>query len=105
MSVEKIIEIENKRISFVFNKFAKQAGGSVMVTCGDTQVLVTACGVRDAKEGQSFFPLTVDYIEKYYAAGRIPGGFIKREAKPSDRETLTSRVIDRPLRPSFPEHY
>src|SRR5690606_26938016 len=105
MSVEKIVEIENKRISLVFNKFAKQAAGSVMVSCGDTQVLVTVSANKDTKEGQDWFPLTVDYIEKYYAAGRMPGGFVKRETKPSDRETLTSRVIDRPLRPSFPEGY
>jgi polyribonucleotide nucleotidyltransferase len=76
-----------------------------MVSCGDTQVLVTVCAADDIKEGQDFFPLTVDYIEKFYAAGRIPGGFIKRETRPSEREALTSRVIDRPLRPCFPEEF
>jgi polyribonucleotide nucleotidyltransferase len=76
-----------------------------MVSCGDTQVLVTVCASEAPKEGQDFFPLSVDYIEKFYAAGRIPGGFVKRETKPSEAEVLTARVIDRPLRPSFPEEY
>jgi polyribonucleotide nucleotidyltransferase len=105
MSLVKEVEIENKKITFEFNKFAKQAGGSVMVSCGSTQVLVTACAAEEPRPEQSFFPLTVDYIEKFYAAGRIPGGFIKREARPSEREALTSRVIDRPIRPCFPEGY
>ena len=105
MSVIKDVELGGKSIRFEFNKFAKQANGSVMVTCGDTQVLVTACGSSEPKPGQSFFPLTVDYIEKFYAVGRIPGGFVKRETRPSEREALTSRVIDRPLRPSFPKGY
>jgi polyribonucleotide nucleotidyltransferase len=105
MSLVKEVEIGNKTIKFEFNKFAKQANGSVMVSCGGTQVLVTVCGAASPRPGQSFFPLTVDYIEKFYAVGRIPGGFFKREAKPSERETLTSRVIDRPLRPCFPEEY
>ena len=105
MSVIKEVELGGKVIRFEFNKFAKQASGSVMVTCGDTQVLVTACSASSPKPGINFFPLTVDYIEKFYAVGRIPGGFVKRETKPSDREALTSRVIDRPLRPSFPKSY
>lgn len=105
MSVVREVVVGDKRIKLEFNKFAKQANGSCMVTCGDTQVLVTVCAADDVKDGQDFFPLTVDYIEKFYAAGRIPGGFFKREAKPSERESLTSRVIDRPLRPSFPEGF
>ena len=105
MSLIKEVAVGSKTIKFEFQKFAKQANGSVMVSCGDTQVLVTVCASDEPREGQSFFPLTVDYIEKFYAAGRIPGGFIKRETKPSDREALTARVIDRPLRPSFPEGY
>ncbi len=105
MSFVKEVEVGGKRIRFEFQKYAKQANGSVMVSCGDTQILVTVCANEEPKEGQDFFPLTVDYIEKFYAAGRIPGGFVKRETKPSDREALTSRVIDRPLRPSFPEEY
>nr|MBP9675074.1 polyribonucleotide nucleotidyltransferase [Bacteriovoracaceae bacterium] len=84
---------------------AKQADGSVMITCGGTQVLTTACSARTAKDGQDFFPLTVDYREKFYAAGKFLGGFFKREARPSNREILTSRIIDRPLRPLFPEGY
>jgi polyribonucleotide nucleotidyltransferase len=105
MSIIKEVEIAGRTIKFEFQKFAKQANGSVMVSCGDTQILVTVCASEKPKEGQDFFPLTVDYIEKFYAAGRIPGGFIKRETKPSDREALTARVIDRPLRPCFPEEY
>jgi polyribonucleotide nucleotidyltransferase len=105
MSEIREVAVGDKVIRFEFNKYAKQANGSVMVSCGDTQVLVTACAASSPKEGQDFFPLTVDYIEKFYAAGRIPGGFFKRETKPSEFESLTSRVIDRPLRPSFPEEY
>lgn len=105
MSLVREIEIANKKITFEFNKFAKQANGSVMVSCGDTQVLVTVCATEEAKEGQDFFPLTVDYFERFYAAGRIPGGFFKRETKPTEREVLTARVIDRPLRPCFPEGF
>ena len=105
MSFTKEVEIGNKTIRFELQKFAKQANGSLMISCGDTQVLVTVCAADEAKERAEFFPLTVDYIEKFYAVGRIPGGFVKRETKPSDRESLTSRVIDRPLRPSFPKNY
>ncbi|PLX65833.1 MAG: polyribonucleotide nucleotidyltransferase [Denitrovibrio sp.] len=84
---------------------AKQANGSVWVKQGGTVVLVTAAGRKTASENQGFFPLTVNYIEKFYASGKIPGGFFKREAKPTDRETLTSRLIDRPLRPMFPDGF
>ncbi|MBC7660357.1 MAG: polyribonucleotide nucleotidyltransferase [Chitinophagaceae bacterium] len=105
MSVIKEAIVGDKTIRFEFNKFAKQANGSVMVSCGDTQVLVTVCAAEAPKEGQDFFPLSVDYVEKYYAAGRIPGGFVKREGRLSELETLTSRLIDRPLRPCFPEGY
>ncbi|CAN0504159.1 unnamed protein product, partial [Scytosiphon promiscuus] len=72
-----------------------------MVTYGDTKVLATACFAKSAKPGQDFFPLTVNYMEKYYASGRIPGGFFKREGRPTEKETLTSRLIDRPIRPLF----
>ena len=105
MSVVREVIVGDKRIRLEFNKFAKQANGACMVTCGDTQVLVTVCAADEVKDGQDFFPLTVDYLEKFYAAGRIPGGFFKREAKPTERESLTSRVIDRPLRPCFPEGF
>jgi polyribonucleotide nucleotidyltransferase len=86
-------------------KMAKQADGAVMVTYGDTVVLVTACAEREAKEGKGFLPLTCDYREYNYAAGKIPGGFFKREGRPTEKEILTSRLIDRPLRPLFPENY
>ncbi len=84
---------------------ARQADAAVVVTCNDTVVLVTAVGRREAKEGQDFFPLTVDYQERFYAGGRIPGGFFKREGRATEKETLTSRLIDRPIRPLFPEGF
>ncbi len=86
-------------------KIAKQANGSVTISYGGTVVLVTACMSREIKEGRDFFPLTVEYQEKTYAAGRIPGGFFKREGRPSESEILTSRLIDRPIRPLFPEGF
>jgi polyribonucleotide nucleotidyltransferase len=86
-------------------KIAKQANGSVTVTYGGTVVLVTACMSREIREGQDFFPLTVEYQEKTYAAGRIPGGFFKREGRPSESEVLTARLIDRPIRPLFPKGF
>jgi len=82
---------------------ARQAGGAVLLDMEGTVVLATVVGSKIAKAGQDFFPLTVDYIEKTYAAGKIPGSFFKREAKPSEHETLTSRLIDRPIRPLFPK--
>ena len=86
-------------------EIARQAGGAVMVTMEDTVVLATVVGARSAKPGQDFFPLTVDYQERSYAAGRIPGGFFKREGRPSEKEILTCRLIDRPLRPLFPDAF
>ncbi|MGQ0429267.1 MAG: polyribonucleotide nucleotidyltransferase [Gammaproteobacteria bacterium] len=86
-------------------RLARQADGAVVVTMGDTVVLVTAVGRRSAAEGRDFFPLTVNYVEKTYAAGKIPGGFFKREGRPSEKEVLTSRLIDRPIRPLFPEGF
>ena len=86
-------------------EIARQAHGAVMVSMDDTMVLVTVVGMRDVKPGQDFFPLTVDYQERTYAAGKIPGGFFKREGRPSEKEILTSRLIDRPLRPLFPEGF
>src|SRR5213592_3170412 len=94
-----------KRISFETGKLAKQAHGSVVVRIGDNVVLATATSNPDPREGIDFFPLTVDYREYTYAGGRIPGGFIKREGRPSEREILTSRQIDRPIRPLFPEGF
>ncbi|NJD30279.1 MAG: polyribonucleotide nucleotidyltransferase [Gammaproteobacteria bacterium] len=86
-------------------RLARQADGAVLVSMGDTVVLVTAVGRKDADPNKEFFPLTVNYVEKTYAAGRIPGGFFKREGRPSEKETLTSRLIDRPIRPLFPEGF
>jgi polyribonucleotide nucleotidyltransferase len=86
-------------------RLARQADGAVLVTMGDTVVLVTAVGRKNADPNKEFFPLTVNYVEKTYAAGRIPGGFFKREGRPSEKETLTSRLIDRPIRPLFPEGF
>src|ERR1700758_2435603 len=94
-----------KRISFETGKLAKQAHGSVVVRMGDNVILATATANPDAREGIDFFPLTVDYREYTYAGGRIPGGFIKREGRPSEREILTSRQIDRPIRPLFPDGF
>ncbi|GAB6050672.1 polyribonucleotide nucleotidyltransferase [Hydrogenophilus islandicus] len=86
-------------------EMARQASGAVLVDMDETVVLATVVAAKEAKEGQDFFPLTVDYMEKFYASGRIPGGFFKREGRPSEKETLTSRLIDRPIRPLFPEGF
>ncbi|MBN8555477.1 MAG: polyribonucleotide nucleotidyltransferase [Deltaproteobacteria bacterium] len=94
-----------KKVTFETGRMAKQAGGSVVVRCGDTMVLSTACAAKDPKPGQGFFPLTCEFQEKTYAAGKIPGGFFKREGKLSEHEILTSRLVDRPLRPLFPEGF
>jgi polyribonucleotide nucleotidyltransferase len=103
--VKKSFAYGDHTVTLETGEIARQAGGAVLVTMEDTVVLVTAVGARSAKPGQDFFPLTVDYQEKTYAAGRIPGGFFKREGRPSEKETLTSRLIDRPLRPLFPEGF
>src|ERR1700680_1449624 len=89
-------------LRFETGKLAKQAGGSVLVRFGDSVVLVTACRAGTPREGIDFLPLTVDYREYTYASGRIPGGFFKREGKPAEKEVLTCRCIDRPIRPLFP---
>jgi len=99
------VEFGGRIVTIATGKMAKQASGAVVVSCGDTMVLVTAVATKQAKEGQDFFPLTVNYTEKAYAGGKIPGGFFKREARPSDAETLTCRLIDRPIRPLFPENF
>jgi len=96
------VDIDGTPLSFETGKLAKQADGAVLVRMGDSVVLVTACTAPSAREGIDFLPLTVDYKEYTYASGRIPGGFFKREGKPSEKEVLTSRVIDRPIRPLFP---
>jgi polyribonucleotide nucleotidyltransferase len=103
--VTKTFEYGQHRVTMETGEIARQASGAVVVSIEDTVVLATVVARKDAKPGQDFFPLTVDYVEKSYAAGRIPGGFFKREGRPSEKETLTSRLIDRPIRPLFPEGY
>jgi polyribonucleotide nucleotidyltransferase len=105
MTYNSEIDLGTCKISLETGKVAKQANGSVVVRSGDSVVLVTACMAPEPKPGASFFPLTVDYREYTYAAGKIPGGFIKREGRPSEKEILTSRLIDRPIRPLFPEGF
>ncbi len=99
------VELDGKKLTLETGKIAKQAGGSVVVRMGESVVLVTACAAPKPKPNQGFFPLTCDYREYTYAAGKIPGGYIKREGRPSEKEVLTSRMIDRPMRPLFPEGY
>src|SRR6187549_1702126 len=96
------ISIGRQTLSIETGRLAKQADGSVVVRLGDTMVLVTACADANPREGVDFLPLTCDYKENSYASGRIPGGFFKREGKPPEKEVLTSRLIDRPIRPLFP---
>jgi polyribonucleotide nucleotidyltransferase len=103
--IRKTVEIDGKALSFETGKIAKQADGSTVVSMGDTMVLVTACSEESQRQGVDFLPLTVDYRENTYASGRIPGGFFKREGRPTEREILTCRVIDRGLRPLFPDGY
>ncbi|MCD6417518.1 polyribonucleotide nucleotidyltransferase, partial [bacterium] len=98
-------DVAGKKIILETGRVAKQADGAVWVQCGGTVVLVTAVSARETKPYQGFFPLTVDYRERAYAAGKIPGGFFKREGKPYEHEVLRSRLIDRPLRPMFPDDY
>ena len=102
---KKTIAFGNHQLTMETGEIARQASGAVMVSLDDTVVLVTVVGRKDAKPEQDFFPLTVDYQERTYAGGKIPGGFFKREGRPSEKEILTSRLIDRPLRPLFPESF
>jgi len=103
--VTKTFQWGGQTVTLETGEIARQSGGAVVVSIDDTVVLATVVAKKDAKPGQDFFPLTVDYIEKTYAAGKIPGSFFKREGRPSELETLTSRLIDRPLRPLFPEGF
>src|SRR6266702_3448876 len=98
-------QIGASHISIDTGKIAKLADGAVIVSCGDTMVLASAVSATTIKEGQDYFPLTVDYREKAAAVGKFPGGYFKREGRPTEKETLTSRMIDRPLRPLFPQGY
>ena len=104
-SIKKSFQYGSQEVTIETSEIARQADGAVLVNMGDTVVLVSAVGVRKADEGRDFFPLTVNYQEKTYAAGKIPGGFFKREGRPSEKETLTCRLIDRPIRPLFPKGF
>ncbi len=105
MKIEHKFELGNQQITLETNRIAKQADASVVVTCGETMVMANICAAKTQKPDIDFFPLTVNYQEKYYASGKIPGGFFKREARPTERETLTSRLIDRPIRPLFDKNF
>lgn len=104
-SVKKTVQYGEHILTLETGKIARQAGAAVMATLGETSVLVTVVGKKNVNPGQDFFPLTVNYQERTYAAGKIPGGFFKREGRPSEKETLTSRLIDRPIRPLFPKGF
>src|SRR6202521_1687436 len=99
------VDLDGRKLTLETGRIARQAHGAVVVRSGDSAVLVTACSNDEPKPNAGFFPLTVDYREYTYAAGKIPGGFIKREGRPSEKEVLTSRLIDRPIRPLFPEGF
>ncbi|MBN9694593.1 MAG: polyribonucleotide nucleotidyltransferase [Zoogloea sp.] len=104
-AIKKTFTYGSHTVTLETGEVARQAHGAVIVNMDDTVVLATVVAAKNAKPGQDFFPLTVDYVEKFYAAGRIPGGFFKREGRPTEKETLTSRLIDRPIRPLFPEGF
>ncbi|MBT9497819.1 MULTISPECIES: polyribonucleotide nucleotidyltransferase [Zoogloea] len=104
-AIKKSFTYGSHTVTMETGEVARQAHGAVLITMDDTVVLATVVAAKNAKPGQDFFPLTVDYVEKFYAAGRIPGGFFKREGRPTEKETLTSRLIDRPIRPLFPEGF
>src|SRR5690348_16328152 len=99
------VTVGDQELTFETGKLAKQADGAVVVRAGETMVLATAQGKMEAREGADFFPLTVDVVERMYAAGKIPGGFFKREGRPTERAILTARMIDRPIRPLWPKGY
>ena len=105
MNQKHSVSVPEYGIQFSTGSLAKFANGAVVVTVGETNVMVTATVASTMKPGQDFFPLTVDYREKYAAAGRFPGGYFKREGRPSEKEILTSRLCDRPCRPLFPEGF
>ena len=104
-SIKKSFQYGAHEVVIETGEVARQADGAVLVSMGGTVVLVTAVGVKEADESRGFFPLTVNYQEKTYAAGKIPGGFFKREGRPSEKETLICRLIDRPIRPLFPKGF
>ena len=104
-SIKKVFQYGDHTVTLETGEIARQASGAVLCSMGDTAVLVTCVAQKDSEEGRDFFPLTVNYQERTYAAGKIPGGFFKREGRPSEKETLTSRLIDRPIRPLFPKGF
>ena len=99
------IELGRKKLTLETGKIARQADGAIIATCGETVVISTVVGAKKVDPETDYFPLQVNYQEKYYAAGKIPGGYFKREARPTESETLISRLIDRPIRPLFPENF
>ena len=99
------LEVNGKKLTLETGKIARQADGAIIASLGETVVIATAVGAKKVAEGQDYFPLSVNYQEKYYAAGKIPGGYFKREARPTEAETLISRLIDRPIRPLFPSGF
>ena len=103
--IKKTFAFGGHQVTLETGEIARQAHGAVVCTMDDTVVLATVVAAKEARAGQDFFPLTVDYVEKTYAAGKIPGGFFKREGRLSERETLTCRLIDRPIRPLFPDGF
>ena len=105
MEAKVIGNVQGREIVLETGKIARQANGAVILRCGDTVLLATATMAKEPREGADFFPLMVDFVEKYYASGKIAGGYIKREARPSKNATLLSRLIDRPLRPCFPDNF
>ncbi len=105
MKIEHTFMLGNQQITLETNRIAKQADASVVVTCGETMVMANICAAKTQKPDIDFFPLTVNYQEKYYASGKVPGGFFKREARPTERETLICRLIDRPIRPLFHKNF
>ncbi len=102
---KKEIEVAGKKISLETGKIARQADGAIIAQCGETVVMATVVGAKKVNPDVDYFPLSVNYQEKYYAAGKIPGGYFKREARPTESETLISRLIDRPIRPLFPDEF
>src|SRR5690625_2038395 len=104
-AISKTFEVNGREVTLESGKLARQANGAVTVRVGDCIIFCSVCATKNPKEGQSFFPLSVDYQEKFASAGRIPGSFFKREARPTNDEILTSRLVDRALRPLFPDDY
>ena len=104
-AIKKEFQFGNHKVTLETGEIARQADGAVIINMDDTVVMCTVVGVKDTMAGRDFFPMTVDYQEKTYAAGKIPGGFFRREGRPAEKEILVCRLIDRPIRPLFPKGY